>query len=90
MRYGSAWPNPAHEYNQTRLDIEDEIRDLMFGSSDLVELGIQWGMIKPNSKGQKHGKDRDEKKNEVEEKDHHERQTSADRRYCKGHRKSLL
>lgn len=45
----------------TKLDIEDEIRVMLFGTSDLVELGEKWGLLK--EKCQWCGKYHDDSKN---------------------------
>ena len=39
-----AWPQ-AGDYYQESLEFRDQIRKLMFGSSDLVELGTKWGIV---------------------------------------------
>jgi len=33
------------EYFRTKIDKEDEIRELVFGTSDLVQLGTRWGIL---------------------------------------------
>lgn len=35
------------DYFQTCLQKMDEIREQLFGSSNLVTLGVQWGLITP-------------------------------------------
>ncbi len=37
-------------YYQIKLDKQDKIRKLCFGSSDLVRLGIKWGLLKEKEK----------------------------------------
>jgi hypothetical protein len=37
----------ACDYYQESLNFENKIRKKLFGSSDLVQLGEEWGMIKP-------------------------------------------
>ena len=44
-RYGPFWPQSG-EYAFAVIDLQDEIRDLMFDSHDLIELGQRWGIIK--------------------------------------------
>ena len=34
------------QYAVKKLEIEDEIRKFLFGSSELVELGYKWGLVK--------------------------------------------
>jgi hypothetical protein len=35
------------DYAVKKLDWENEIRELLYGTSDLVQLGIEWGLIDP-------------------------------------------
>ena len=35
------------DYEQVRVDKIDEIRELVFGTSDILVLGDMWGLIKP-------------------------------------------
>ena len=34
------------DYFVKKIEIEDKLRKFMFGTSNLVELGIKWGLIK--------------------------------------------
>jgi hypothetical protein len=40
----------AGDYFQIKLQKEDQIRKLMFGSSDLIKLGLRWGLLEPDNK----------------------------------------
>ena len=34
------------DYFRIKLEKEDELREFIFGTSDLIELGTRWGLIK--------------------------------------------
>jgi len=44
------------DYAMKKIEIEDEIRQFLFGSSELVTLGERWGMIKKEEKRKKKSK----------------------------------
>jgi hypothetical protein len=35
------------DYFMMKLKAEDKMRELLFGTADMVELGLQWELIKP-------------------------------------------
>lgn len=41
------------DYFQMKLKYEDKIRKKLFGSSDLVELGYKWGLLKDKKERKK-------------------------------------
>jgi len=45
------------DYFRTKLEKEDELRKFIFGTSNLVELGTRWGLIKPKRRKKKRRKD---------------------------------
>jgi hypothetical protein len=51
-RFGPFWPE-CGEYSLTSVAKEDAIRELMFGTSDLVRLGKRWGLLKEYEKKRK-------------------------------------
>lgn len=44
------------DYARIEVEKRDEIRRLVFGTDNLVELGDNWGMLKPKLRGRKRGK----------------------------------
>jgi len=49
----------AHDYSMYYEDAIialDEIREYVFGSSDMVECGLEWGILKPHVKKKKRRK----------------------------------
>jgi len=44
------------DYAQIQLDKKDEIRQLVFGTSDILVLGDRWGLIKPKRRKKKRRK----------------------------------
>jgi len=66
------------------LDYEDKIRDLMFGTHDMLELATRWGIVKPLEKERRLTEEKPKPKGTTHE------QRSARRGHDKGHRKSLL
>ena len=41
------------DWNAIYLAKKDELQEYLFGSSDYVELGIKWGLLKQKSKNKK-------------------------------------
>ena len=41
---------------QEKLNMEDAILELMYGTSDLVELGLKWKLLEPRPDKKKRGK----------------------------------
>lgn len=53
-RLGHATMSEACDYFQKKLDLEDEIREFLFGTSDFVVLGVRWNLVMdPNEKKKK-------------------------------------
>jgi IS30 family transposase len=46
-RLGERMSRDFTDYFQDHLDKEDEIRRFVFGTDDLVELGLRFGILKP-------------------------------------------
>jgi len=44
------------DYFKISLEKVDKIRKLLYGSSDLIELGIKWGIMEPESNVEKRKK----------------------------------
>ena len=44
------------DYARIKLEKEDEIRELLFGTSELVELAERWNMIKPEKPNRRKNK----------------------------------
>jgi len=84
-RFGPFWPESG-DYAMAAIEKIDEIRELVFGTKNLVELGQRWGLIKPNEKERMDRRgSRIDKKPERDDDGRRERG-----RYCKGDRKPLL
>jgi hypothetical protein len=49
-------------YAYRKVELDDEIRVFLFGTSDLVELGERWGLLKPR---ERKGKKRRDSKPEI-------------------------
>ena len=50
------------DYYHEAIEKENKIRELLYGSSDLVKLGFDWNLLKEYSKREKHvGKNKDKK-----------------------------
>ncbi len=45
------------DYAQIQLDKKDEIRQLVFGESELVVLADRWGLVKPKRNRKRRNKD---------------------------------
>ena len=49
-RYGPFGNSGGTEWYSIYLDKKDELQEYLFGSSDYIKLGIQWGLLKENKK----------------------------------------
>jgi len=49
-------PHDYGSYYMSAIDSLDEIREYVFGSSDMVECGLEWKLIKPRIKKKKRRK----------------------------------
>jgi len=52
-RYGYLNSPGSADYALIKIEKEDEIRTLIFGTSDLVKLGLQWKILKPAGESSK-------------------------------------
>lgn len=41
-----------------KIEIENELREFLFGTADLYRLGVKWGIVEPIRKKRKHEKQR--------------------------------
>ena len=52
----------AGDYFQLKLDLDDELRRFLYGTDDLMELGLQWGILESRKKKKKKKKKRKKKR----------------------------
>lgn len=71
------------------MDYEDKIRDLMFGTHDMLELATRWGIVKPLGKERRQTKE-SEQNDKPRPKGLSHEQRSERRGHSQGHRKPLL
>ena len=45
-RFGPLSRDDFIDYSQIQIDKENELRCLVFGTDDLVKLGVKWGILK--------------------------------------------
>ena len=52
-RHGMMSPNDYGEYFNLSIELDDNILEEAFGTSDLVKLGRKWGLLKDNKSKKK-------------------------------------
>jgi hypothetical protein len=86
-RFGAMGVPEFMQGHADHMDYEDKIRDLMFGTHDMLELATRWGIVRPLPKAQHKTED---VKDKPKPKGLSHEQRSKRRGHGQGNRKPLL